>query len=133
MSTPDTQQQWFIKGRNLVMICLVLFLCLGAGTLFLCVNKYQSTTELSLKEDRTTANLLSLILEEHLGKVVKTMESYASRPLLVQAVKKKDSTRANEDLATLVTTNPGIDSVILTDKAATLWAIYTLRGHRLRK
>ena len=96
MSTPDTQQQWFITGRNLVMICLALFLCLGAGTLFLCVNKYQSATELSLKEDRTTANLLSLILEEHLAKVVKTMESYASRPLLVQAAKKKDAIRAHE-------------------------------------
>ena len=127
MSTPDTQQQWFITGRNLVMICLALFLCLGAGTLFLCVNKYQSATELSLKEDRTTANLLSLILEEHLAKVVKTMESYASRPLLVQAAKKKDAIRAHEHLANLVTTNPGIDSIIFTNEAATLWASYPLR------
>ena len=128
MKTTDTSSpQWFLKGRNLVLVCLALFLCLGAATLSLCFDRYRRTVELSLKEDRATANLLSLILEEHLGKLVKTMEAYAGRPLLIQAVEKKDAARATEHLVKLVITNPGIESIVLTDKSATLWANYPVR------
>jgi PAS domain S-box-containing protein len=128
MKTTDASTtQWFLKGRNLALICLVLFLCLGAATLFICLDRYQSTVELSLKEDRATANLLSLVLEERLAQVVKTMESYANSPFLIQAIKKKDVTKATEHLAKLITTNPGIDSVVITDLAPSIWAIYPFR------
>jgi PAS domain S-box-containing protein len=128
MKPTDTSSlHWFLKGRNLALVCLVLFLCLGAGVFLLCQDRYRSKVELSLKEDRATANLLSLVLEEHLSKLVKSMESYANRPLLIQAVKKKDVSRAMEHLVSLTTNNPGIDSAIITDKAANVWASYPLR------
>jgi PAS domain S-box-containing protein len=125
--TDMSSLHWFLKGRNLALVCMVLFLCLGAGVFLLCLDRYRSTVNLSLKEDRATANLLSLILEEHLSKLVKTMEAYANRPLLIQAVKKKDVSRAMEHLVSLTTNNPGIDSAIITDKAANVWASYPLR------
>ena len=118
---------WFLTGRNIFLLGFLLFLSLTGSFLFLCYEHYESIKVQALKEDRASANLLSLLLEEHLEKVVKTMEAYASRPLLIQAIRKQDTTKATEHLAKLVATNPGIDSVVLTDKAANLWAIYPVR------
>jgi len=62
--------------------------------------------EQALKEDRAAANLVSLILEEHLQTIIKTMESYASRPLLLQAVMSKNSKKAEVHLARLLNDQP---------------------------
>jgi PAS domain S-box-containing protein len=77
-----------------------------------------------LKEDRSAAILLSLLLDEHLKKIVSVMESYGNRPLLLQAVRNKNAEKAKVHLVSLTKNNPDIDSVIITDRQGTLWAAY---------
>jgi PAS domain S-box-containing protein len=129
MKTPlDTKNipspPWFIERRNLALIILAVFLFLSGTAFFLGYEYQRNALEEALKEDRTTANLISIILQEHLQRIVKTMESFASRPLLLQAVKAKNAETAREHLISLTKSNPGIGSVLITDIQGTLWVVY---------
>ncbi len=115
---------WFVERRNIVLLGLLVFLVLSGVTLFLSFKHYQSIEEQSLKDDRATANLLSLLLEEHVQSIIKTMESYSNRPLLVLAVKEKNAEKARVHLVNLVKNNPGIDSVLIADRQGTAWVNY---------
>ncbi|MFH1081506.1 MAG: PAS domain S-box protein [Pseudomonadota bacterium] len=131
MTTPPDNKTvpshaWFTERRNLTLLILAAFLFLSLTTFFLCYEHDKSATEQALKEDRATANLASLILEEHLQIIIKTMESYANRPLLLQAVREKNVEKAREHLYSLTKNTPGIDSVLITDSHGTLWSNYSL-------
>jgi PAS domain S-box-containing protein len=115
---------WFVEGRNIALISLALFFFLSGITFFLCYEHHQSATEHSLKGDRAAANLLSIILDEHLQKIIKTMESYTSRPLLIQALKNKNAKNAKIHLVSLVKNNPNIDSLVITDRQGKFWISY---------
>jgi PAS domain S-box-containing protein len=121
----------FTGRRNVALIILTVFILLCGTAFFLGYQHHQSATEQALKEDRATANLVSLILEEHLQIVVKAMESYASRPLLLQAVREKNVNEATRHLITLKKSNPDMDIMVITDKEGALWAAYPERPELL--
>jgi PAS domain S-box-containing protein len=118
---------WLVDRRYFLVIVVVVFVLLSVTTFYICYRHHAITTEQALKEDRSTANILSLLLEEHLKKIVSTMESYSSRPLLLRAVRGKSVEKAREHLVSLTKSNPDIDSVIITDRQGTLWAAYPKR------
>jgi len=124
---------WFVERRNIFLISLAIFFFLSGITFFLCYEHYQTATERSLKEDRATANLLSIILEEHFQKIIKTMESYTNRPLLLQALKDRNAEKAKIHLTNLTKNNPGIDIVVITDKQGVFWISYPERPEMLGK
>jgi hypothetical protein len=70
---------WFMERRYLTLIIILVFVILSAVTFTLCYRHHAIYTEQTLKEDRATANLLSLVLEERLKKLVGVMESYVQR------------------------------------------------------
>jgi PAS domain-containing protein len=115
---------WFVKRRNITLIILAAFVVLSAATFYLLSGHSKSAREQALKEDRATANLVALLLEEHLDKILKTMESYANRPLLVAAARGKNTAGSAQHLVSLKKELPCAESIFLVDTRGTLWAIY---------
>jgi PAS domain S-box-containing protein len=124
---------WFTGHRNVVLISLAAFLLLSGTTFFLGYEHHQSATEQAMKQDRATASLTTFLLQEHLQMIVKTMESYASRPLLLQAVREKNVKAATRHLITLKKANPDMDIMVITDKQGTVWAAYPERPELMGK
>ena len=79
-------QPWLMERRYFSLVIVSAFIILSAITFSLCYRHHTINTGQVLKDDRSTANLLSLLLDEHLKKIVSIMESYCNRPLLLQAV-----------------------------------------------
>jgi PAS domain S-box-containing protein len=137
MATPQdtknvvSEPPWFTGRRNVALIILTVFILLSGTAFFLGSEHHRSATEQALKEDRATANLVSLILREHLQIIVKTMESYASRPLLLQAVREKNVEEATRHLISLKKSNPDMDIMVIIDKEGTFWAAYPERPELL--
>ena len=115
---------WFIERQAFTLIIVVFFVILSTITFFLCYRHHTINTEKTLKEDRSTVNLLSLTLEENLKKLVNVMESYIQRPLLLQAVRDKSVEKAVLHLINLKKSYPDVDILTITDKSGTLWAAY---------
>jgi hypothetical protein len=124
---------WFAELRNIILAIVVIFFLLSGMTFFLLYGHHQSNLALQLKEDRISANLLSLILEEYALRLEKTLESYAQRPLLLQAAKKRNVQNARQHLINLTKNNPDIDSVVLSDQHGTLWSAYPDRPEAIGK
>lgn len=116
-----------MKRSSFVLVSVMLFAVIGMIACTVCVERYKSTTARLLSKDRLTAGLLSLVLEERLRQIVKSMESYANRPLLIQAVISKDRFSMTRDLAILTASTPGIVSVIVTDRNGQILSSYPNR------
>jgi PAS domain S-box-containing protein len=122
-----------MERQYLALIIILVFVLLSAVTFTICYRHHAIYTEQTLKEDRSTANLVSLILDEHLKKIVSIMESYSDRPALLRAVRDKNVEKARERLIKLAKINPGTDVLIITDRQGTLWANYPVRPEVLGK
>ena len=127
------QYSWFVERRNITLISLAVFFFLSLVTFVLCYEHHQHTKKKFLKEDRESAYLLSLVMDGHFQKIIKTMESYAGRPLLIQAVKGKNVEKAKRHLVSLVKSNPDIDMVVITNRQGTLWTAYPDRPEVMGK
>ena len=123
----------FTERLKIVITGLALFLIFSGMAILLSYRHYQETKVLSIKEDRTTANLISLLTEQNIQKIVKTMKSYSNRPLLIRAVKEKNVEKAKIHLAALIKNDPDIDILVISDIKGTLWALYPERPEVMGK
>ncbi|HAJ26742.1 MAG TPA: hypothetical protein DCG53_05780 [Syntrophus sp. (in: bacteria)] len=124
---------WLFERRNFPLIIVLVIVIISTVTFFVCYQHHTINTEQTLKEDRSAASLLSMVLDEHLKKIVSLMESYSNRPALIQAVKDKNVEEALRRLISLSKSDPGIDSTIITDRQGTLWAAYPARPEIMGK
>ena len=124
---------WVVERRYFLLIVAVVFVLLSVITFYICYRHHTVNTEQALKEDRSTANLVSLLLEEHLKKIVSIMESYSGRPLLFRAARGKNVEKARKHLVNLTKSDPDIDSLIITDRRGTIWAAYPDRPEVMGK
>jgi hypothetical protein len=115
---------WYMERRYFSLIIFLVFVILSTVAFYICYRHYTINTEQTLKEDRSTANLLSLVLEERFKKLFSVMESYVQRPLLLQAVRDKNAEKARMHLINLKKNNPEVDILIITDRRGTLWTAY---------
>lgn len=124
--TPEESHQpeslaWLAKRSNVVWLSLISFLILSMASFFLIHGHYRDTKEQAFREDRKSAKLLSLIIEAYLNDIRSTMESYASRPLLLEAVRRKDVLAAKQHLTSLNRIGSGMDSLLIADRKGTIW------------
>ncbi len=112
---------WIAERRNLILVIVIMFVIFTATAFYLCHKHYESTVKQLLKEDRAAANLLSIVLKERIQTILKTMEAYSTRPLLIEAVKNKDVERAWLHLVNMKKSDPDIDIVVITDRQGNLW------------
>ena len=120
------------ERRYLTLIIVLIFIS-AAIAFYICYRHHTINTEQTLQKDRSTAEIISLLMEEHLKKIVSAMESYANRPLLLRAAKDKNVKKANVHLVSLTKHYPDINSLIITDRQGTLWTAYPERPELLGK
>jgi len=70
------------------------------------------------------ANLISLLILEHQKAALGVLQSYGSRLLFMEAIRKRDLNKMMRHLVALKANNPEIDTLFVTDPEGTLWANY---------
>ena len=123
MAEKDIHANPLLMERQYFYLVIVsTFLILFAVAFLICQQHYITSREQALEEDRSSANLLSLVLDQRLKRIVAVMESYSHRPLLLEAVRDQNLEKARIHLVDLANSDSAIDILIITDRQGTLWA-----------
>ena len=122
-STPTTM----LTRRNIIFAGLALFIIIFGTNIFLSYKYYQDSKFQSLNDDQNSSYLISLVIDQNIQKIVKTMSAFSTRPLLVQAVKERNVEKVKIHLVSLIKNDADIDSLIITYKEGTLWSSYPER------
>jgi PAS domain S-box-containing protein len=113
------------EGKKLYAVIIAFLLMITFFITFYTMrNHYQYVFKNVITENTLTANLLSSLLYEHQKAAISILESYAQRPLFIDAVKKKDFHRALYHLKSLSEHHSEIDNLFITDQYGTVWANY---------
>ena len=124
---------WLAKRSNVVWLALIFFLILSATSFFLIYGHYRDAKEQAFREDRKSVSLISLLLEAYLNDIRSNLESYASRPHLLEAARKKDAAGAKQHLLSLKRVSSGMDNLLIADRQGTIWVIQPDRPDVLGK
>lgn len=109
-----------LRSSTMVIILAVVLTLMLISFLYLAYRHLETARMNALKADATTATLLASFIADHEKAVTGLLQSYASRPLLIQAFKNKDAVKARPHLRDLEK-NPEIDLVFATDTKGILW------------
>jgi PAS domain S-box-containing protein len=112
------------KPHALALAILVLFLLFFGAGYYNWRHDFSQDLEAALDSDKTAANLLADLLSEHERATLGVLQSYANRPLFVEAVKRRDFDGTISHLAQLVRNHKKIDIVFVADVNGVLWASY---------
>lgn len=113
------------EGKKLYAVIIAFLLIIVFFITFHIIrNHYQYVFRNVITENTLTANLLSSLIYEHQKAAISILESYAQRPLFIDAVKKKDFNHVIPHLKSLSEHHTEIDALFITDKYGTLWANY---------
>ncbi|HIJ94380.1 MAG TPA: hypothetical protein HPP94_01290 [Desulfuromonadales bacterium] len=122
--TRQNQQHHWILRTNPFVHALILLALIGSVCFIVCLERYKSSARMLLRNDRVNAGFLALLLKEHIDHLSNTLESYASRPLLMEGARKKDAASIARHLNSLISNEPDIERVIVADKDANVLASY---------
>lgn len=124
MSEKDSEgKPWIARRWSIPVIAVAAFFIISLTSVLISYQHYKNTVATAFKEDRIVANLLSIAIQERKKAIIGMLQSYASRPLLINAAKKRDFYAANRHLESFRKENPDIDSVFISDKDGTVWII----------
>jgi signal transduction histidine kinase len=84
-------------------------------------NSYIKTAKNTIRSNEIKANLLAKLILEHQRAAIGVLQSYASRRLLVDSVKRKNFERAVEHLANLAKNNPEMEWPFISDPDSPIW------------
>jgi len=113
------------EGKKLYAVIIAsLFVVIFLISFFIIRNHYQYVVKDAIAENKLNARFLSLLLCERQKAAISILESYARRPLFIDAVKKKDFYRAVYHLKSLGEHHTEMDALFITDQSGTLWANY---------
>ena len=112
---------WIAKPYSIVFTGVVLFILILGIAIFLGWRQFETTRHNALTADKTTANLLADLILEHNKATIGILQSYAHRPLFIDAVKNKDVAGVHRHLSDLKK-NAEIDLTFVTDKRGIHWA-----------
>ncbi|MCX5826269.1 MAG: PAS domain S-box protein [Deltaproteobacteria bacterium] len=115
------------EGKKLYAVIIAFLLIITFFITFHIIrNHYKYVFKKVITDNTLTANLLSSLMYEHQKAAISILESYAQRPLFIDAVKKKDFHRAFYHLKSLSEHHTENDALFITDKSGTLWANYPM-------
>jgi PAS domain S-box-containing protein len=112
---------WIAKPYAIAAIAVGLFAVILGFTIFLGYRQFETARYNALTTDKATANLLADLILERNRATIGILQSYAHRPLFIDAVKNRDLAGVNRHLTDLKK-NAEIDLTFVTDKAGILWA-----------
>ena len=116
-----TDRAWTDKRHFIIIAIAGLFLLISAAAFMLGYHQYKSAIDKDLVSDRTSADIFAELIKEHQNATIGILESYASRSLLVSAVKKRDAAGVLRHMADLKHNNSEMDLTFLTDERGILW------------
>ena len=111
----------YLKPHSIVFALAVLLLFIFGASFAPGYLHYKRLIKNTVKENRSSANLLAIVVTGQLKAVSGVLQAYGSRPLLIDAVKKKDFREAIGHLTDLKANNPEVDSLFLADPEGILW------------
>ena len=112
---------WFVRSQALTTTIAVTFFFIFGAAFAVGYSHYKRLIKNTVQENRSTVNLLATIVVGHVKAVSGVLQAYGSRPLLIDAAKKKDFREGINHLANLKENNPEIDSVFVADPDGILW------------
>ncbi len=81
---------WFMKREAFILTLAIIFIFVFGIALTVGYSHYKSQIKNTIQRNKLTANLLAALILEHQKAAIGIIQSYASRPLLINAAKKKD-------------------------------------------
>jgi len=121
-------QNWIMKPRLFFLIQLLLFVVVFATAFHIEYGHYGEALEEAARSNNTTANHVAMMTQDRHKSIINILQSYATRPLLIDVVKEKDTVTVIGHLATMKKNNPEIDVIFITDRKGILWVsvpVYT--------
>ena len=122
---------WYLQSRTLALLILLVFLLILGVASYQGVHHYRNRLAQIRASNQTAANLLALFIGEHQKATVDVLRSYATRPLLVQAAKSRQSERAREHLISLAKENPEFATLVIADREGSIWVSHPPRSEIL--
>ncbi len=117
---------WFFSPPRFIFFIFLIFVIIFGLAFKIANDHYKDAINQTISENKSTANLLSVIIQEHQKAAIGIIQSYGSRPTLINTVKKKDLSEVMNHLTDLKTNNPEIDMTIISNKDGILWANYPI-------
>jgi PAS domain S-box-containing protein/putative nucleotidyltransferase with HDIG domain len=118
-----TLRDWMIRPSSIWFLLAGFFAILLGVAVVVGSKHFESNKESFLAADRSSANLVALVLQQHERAAVGILQSYSSRPLFVQSVKRKNPENARRHLVDL-SKNPEIDLTFVADPRGVRWTSY---------
>ncbi len=112
--------------KHVRVTTFLLFIFILGGALAVAYTFYQDALSDARNNNEIKARLLSRIILEHERAVSGIVQSYASRPLLIAAVKKRDLQESFQHLTRIKQDHIEIDIVFITDPAGRLWVNFPI-------
>ena len=113
-----------LKPRFVACALLLLFLVIFSMTVFIINRQYSDLKKQASASDSTVTSLLSKVVLEHEKAAIALLQSYAARPLLIDAVKRKDVAKTHSHLEGMKKISGELDLTFITDKKGILWINY---------
>jgi len=112
---------WIAKPYSIVSTAVISFILIFGFASFQIYRHFETARHSVLSADKTAANLLAELLLERNKATIGILQSYANRPLFIDAVKNKDLAGVHRHLSDLKK-NAEIDLTFITDTSGILWA-----------
>ncbi|HOE15896.1 MAG TPA: GAF domain-containing protein [Syntrophorhabdaceae bacterium] len=114
-----------LEGKRIyAAIITFIFVATFFVTFIMIRHHYELAVKQIIDENRSKARFFSMLMSEHQKAAISILESYAQRPLLIDAIKAKSLDRAIPHLRSLRERYAGTDALFITDPSGTLWANY---------
>jgi len=120
----EAARNLLIRPERYALFLAVLFIIVGTIAFLYEYSHFRQLVRESIRENTSTARLISTVIQEHERAVVGILQSYAYRPELIAAVKKRDAAAALKHLQGLREGADYVDVPLITDPAGTLWINY---------
>jgi PAS domain S-box-containing protein len=111
---------WITRPYSIVFTAVGLFIIIFGIAVFQCYRQFEAIRSNVLAADNTNANLLADLILEHNKAALGILQSYAHRPLFIEAAKNKNVAGAYRHLSDLKK-NAEIDLTFAADTRGILW------------
>ena len=118
---PESTLKW-LKPKTHVLVIWVIVVLITGGSLGTGYHVLKNSISDTITSNRMTASHLAELTLERERATLGIVKSYAHRPLVIEAVRRKDFQAVVPHLKELDDVAPEIDMAFISDKDGTLWA-----------
>ncbi len=109
-----------MKPRSFFLIQLLLFVVIFSMTFHAMYDHFMDATKEAAGSNSILANRIATITKDRHKSIIGILQSYATRPLLIDAVNRKDLAAVNRHLDSMKKNNPELNVVFIADRKGVL-------------